>query len=123
MHELAIARHLLELTLEHAEENKATRIDQINIVIGQLSSFVDESIQFYWDMLSDDTLARGATLNFSYVPMELTCKHCQHSFSPEELAHICPQCESLALEVTAGDQCYLESIDIDTPESVGMEKV
>lgn len=123
MHELSIARHLLELTLEHAEQNKATRIGQINIVIGRLSSFVDESIQFYWNLLSDGTLAQGATLNFSYVPLELTCKECQHSFSPEELVHRCPQCASVALEVSAGDQCYLASLDIDTCESVGMEKV
>ena len=121
MHELAIARHLLELTLEHAEESKATEIHQINIVIGQLSSFVDESIQFYWDMFSADTLAEGATLNFSYVPMELTCGECQHTFSPQELTFLCPQCKSNRVQVTGGDQCYLESIDIEAREDIQME--
>ena len=121
MHELAITQQLLDLAVHHAEESKATRIQHINIVIGQLSSFVDESIQFYWDMFSAGTLAEGATLNFTYIPMELTCTECQHTFSPQTLTYQCPQCNSYRVQVTAGDQCYLDSIDIETREDLELE--
>jgi len=122
MHELAIARQLLDLTLQHAEKSRAIRVHEINVVIGQLSSFIDESIQFYWDMLSAGTLAEGAVLTFTHIPMELSCTECHYCYSPRELAQCCPRCKAPHLKVTGGDQCYLESIQIDSQAESQMER-
>jgi len=35
----------------------ASKVTGINLVIGQLSSIVDDSIQFYWDTISEGTIA------------------------------------------------------------------
>jgi hydrogenase nickel incorporation protein HypA/HybF len=40
-------------------------------VIGRLASIVDDSIQFYWDMISEGTICQGAKLHFKRVPAEL----------------------------------------------------
>ena len=57
MHELGITEQLLELTLGHAEEAGAERVTRLNLVIGEFSSVVDESIQFYWEMMAEGTPA------------------------------------------------------------------
>jgi len=57
MHELAVTEGLLEICLRHAEEARAKRVTDLYLVIGELSSIVDDSIQFYWEMISLDTLA------------------------------------------------------------------
>ena len=44
--------------LRHAREAKATRITNLYLVIGELSSVIDDSVQFYWDFVSEGTAAR-----------------------------------------------------------------
>ena len=46
MHELPITEGLLNLALKHANQANAQRITRLNLVIGQLASVVDDSIQF-----------------------------------------------------------------------------
>ena len=31
----------------------------IDLVVGELSSIVDDSVQFYWDLIAEDTAAAG----------------------------------------------------------------
>ena len=42
MHELPVAQSILKIALEHAEKANAKRIVDLNIVMGELSSIVDE---------------------------------------------------------------------------------
>ena len=73
MHELPITQSLLEIALQHGEQAGAQRITQLDIVVGELSSIVDDSVQFYWDIVSKGTIAEGADLSFRRVPGTLRC--------------------------------------------------
>ncbi|MCJ7724498.1 MAG: hydrogenase maturation nickel metallochaperone HypA, partial [Anaerolineales bacterium] len=64
MHELSVTQSVLEIALRHARQNNARRITDLYLVIGELASIVDDSVQFYWDMISKDTIAEGARLHF-----------------------------------------------------------
>ena len=60
MHELAITEEILRIAIEHAERAQAKRVTDINLVVGELSSVVDDSVQFYFDFgedLSPETAA------------------------------------------------------------------
>ena len=73
MHELPISQNILEIALRFAKENHATQITDLYLVIGQLSSVIDESIQFYWPIVSKDTIAEKAKLHFKRIPARLEC--------------------------------------------------
>jgi hydrogenase nickel incorporation protein HypA/HybF len=73
MHELSIAQSLLDVAVRHAQQAGAQRITRLNLVIGELASIVDESVQFCWEMISQGTLADGAELHFESVPAQLRC--------------------------------------------------
>ena len=112
MHEMAVTESILEIALRHAAAAGASRITDLHLVIGELSSIVDDSVQFYWDFISEGSAAAGATLHFRRIPAELLCLTCGHAYSPRQ-ALPCPICGSDPIRVTAGEEFYLESIDID----------
>ena len=70
MHELSITQSVLSIVTEHAERADAGKVTAINLVVGELTGFVDDSIQFYFDMLSPGTLAEGARLSIRRDPAQ-----------------------------------------------------
>ena len=113
MHELGITEQLLNLTLEHAARAHATRVTRLNLVIGELSSVVDESIQFYWEIMAKDSLAARAELHFERVPARFCCQTCQTEFELSAFEGQCPACGGLQVRVIDGDQFRLDSIEIE----------
>ena len=113
MHELSVTESILELALEHAQKAQATRVTSINLVIGRLSSLVDDSIQFYWDTISENTICQGAKLNFDRIPAVLKCQDCQNEFTIAREMGPCPVCGSYRSSIIKGEEFYLDSIEIE----------
>jgi hydrogenase nickel incorporation protein HypA/HybF len=113
MHELSVTESILEITLRHAQQAQARRVTALHLVIGQLASIVDDSVQFYWDIMTKDTLADGAVLHFRRIPAELECSACstRYTLPADDLA--CPSCHSSQVKVVSGSEFYLDSIEIE----------
>ena len=119
MHELYATQAILEKALEKAAEAKARRITGLHIVTGEISTYVDDSVQFYWDIVAKDTLAEGAKLNFKRLPARLRCTICSTEFPMDHRDFACPNCGSSSVSVTGGEEFYLESIDVDLEQPHG----
>src|SRR4030042_3501365 len=113
MHDLPVTQGMLPIALEHAGKAHATRITAINLVIGEMSGIVDDSVQFYFDIMSKDTPAEGAVLHFERVPAQLRCPECQATFSPANRKWVCPQCGQWKVEIVAGREFYVDSIEVE----------
>ncbi len=113
VHELGVTENILSIAVQTAHEHGAKRITDLYLVIGDLSSFVDESIQFYWDMLSAGTLAEGARLHFRRIPAQMLCRNCDHEYTPARGELLCPLCGGSNVKIIGGDEFQLESIDIE----------
>lgn len=120
MHELAITESILEIALRHGRAANAAAITDLHLVIGELSSVVDESVQFYWNFVSEGTSAAGATLHFRRVPAQLTCRACGHSYSPRESLP-CPACGGEDVTIVTGEEFYLEAIDVEATTDDGRQ--
>ena len=114
MHELSITERILEIAIKHGEKSGATQITDLFLVVGDLSSVVDDSVQFYWDLISKDTIAAGAELHFRRIPTRFNCLDCNHEYAPEGDRFSCPNCSSTSVKVVAGEEFFLEAIDIET---------
>lgn len=110
MHELTVTESILEIALRHAKASQ--RITGIYLVIGRLSSVIDDSVRFYWDIVSKDTIAEGAQLHFRRNPAELLCQECGLRYSPPEGELTCPGCGSANVRVVAGEEFYMEAIEV-----------
>jgi hydrogenase nickel incorporation protein HypA/HybF len=115
MHELMVTESLLEIALRHALEAEAGRITDLYLVIGELSSVIDDSVQFYWDIVSEGTLAEGALLHFRRIPAEMACQECAATYDPKtDLT--CPACGSSKVRIVSGQEFYLEAIEVNSDQ-------
>jgi hydrogenase nickel incorporation protein HypA/HybF len=112
MHELAVSESILNIAQKHAIQAQAIRVTDIYIVMGKLSSIVDDSIQFYWDMISQDTLCVGAKLHFDRIPAKLGCLSCGNNYNLDDGLTPCPQCGSTQVKVISGEEFWVDSIEI-----------
>jgi len=113
MHELSVTQNILDIVLNQAKAAQAKKVTKINLVIGELSGVVSDSVQFYFDFLKKDNAAEEATLEFKLVPIELRCRDCQTAFHPEDSTWICPNCRGTGLDVIGGQESYIESIEVE----------
>jgi hydrogenase nickel incorporation protein HypA/HybF len=113
MHELSVTESILNIASEAAKKENARKVTQINLVIGRLSSIVDDSIQFYWDALSEDTLCSGAQLHFERIPAQLSCLDCATQYTLSGDLIPCPQCGSNRVKVVSGEEFRVDSIEIE----------
>ncbi|MBT3315549.1 MAG: hydrogenase maturation nickel metallochaperone HypA [Anaerolineae bacterium] len=113
MHELPVTESILDITLRHAKTHNATKVTDIYLVIGDWSSIIDDSVQFHWDILSENTIAQAATLHFERISIELFCLDCSHTYTPTDRELVCPKCESSRIKVVKGDEFNIDSIEIE----------
>lgn len=112
MHELAVTEHILKIALDAAETEGASRVTDIYLTIGRLSSVVDDSVQFYWDHISEGTLAEAAKLHFTRPPAVLRCRACQTEYELADELMPCPTCKGIDLEVISGEELQVDQIEI-----------
>ena len=113
MHELSITQSILSIVVEQAKKAQASKITNINLTIGELEGIVDDCVQFYFDIISKDTIAAEASLSFNRPPARLRCRNCNTTFLPDDLNWTCPNCQKQKVEIISGRECYVESIEVD----------
>ena len=122
MHEMSITQAMLDLALEHS---KGQRITDVYLRVGRMSLVVPESVEFYFEHFSKDTLAEGARLHFETAPLEMTCLDCGRQADLSDLMNEQPravmvqalaqgcQCGSKNLRVTGGTGFDMVSLEVD----------
>ena len=113
MHELAITQSMLNLVLEQAEKAEAKEVGRINLVIGEMTGVVEDCVRFYFDFLSRGTIAEGAALAIKTVPTTARCRGCDKLFEVGESDWTCPHCSGNNIEVAAGKELFVESIEVE----------
>jgi hydrogenase nickel incorporation protein HypA/HybF len=116
MHELSVTEGLIKIVDEEAKSRNIKKISRINLVIGDLNSIIDDSVQFYFDILSKGTAAAGAVLYFRRIAPEFSCRSCGNIFEQQSYGYKCPKCEGKGIVVNKGQEFYIESIEVDTDE-------
>ena len=113
MHEFSLMMSVLDAVEASAKENNAVAVTEVKLVIGDMAEVLDEAMEFAFEALIPDTLAQGASLSITKVKPKSRCVACQTEFEHNRLSFACPECESLATELIAGKEMYIDSIEIE----------
>jgi hydrogenase nickel incorporation protein HypA/HybF len=116
MHELSVTEGLIKIVDEEAKSRNIKQVSGINLVIGDLTSIIDDSVQFYFNILSKGTAAAGAVLSFKRIAAEFSCRTCGNIFEQQSCGYKCPKCGGKGIIVNKGQEFYIESIEVETDE-------
>lgn len=113
MHEFPITQQIIKIAEKHATELGASRIKSIKLVVGDYSGFIGDSIQMYFDIISEGTLCEGATIEITHVKPKLKCTGCGELFERAFLSFACPACGEDGEPTEIGKEFYIEFIEIE----------
>lgn len=109
MHELSITRSMLRQVIDAATAQGAGRVKRVNLLVGEDAGVVPDCVRFYFERLAQGTVAEGAGLLFTTVPLRIRCPRCGSEFSQVEKLCGC----NAGGEVVAGSELVVESIDVE----------
>ena len=83
----------------------------VTLRVGEMRQVIPDSLAFYWDIVTRDTLAEGARLDQVVIAARMRCGDCAGEWEPE-LMFRCPACGGVG-EVLAGDELEVDSIEVE----------
>jgi hydrogenase nickel incorporation protein HypA/HybF len=114
MHEISIAKSIIEIAEAKAREENSRCIRAIKVRLGEFTTVVREALEFAFEVARRETLAENARLEIESVPMVVRCVVCGPVSDPmREVCLRCPQC-GLPLEVVSGEELQVEYIEIES---------
>jgi hydrogenase nickel incorporation protein HypA/HybF len=111
VHELSIVRQLLDSA---AREAAGRPISEIHVRVGRLTGVSPDALQFYFDLMRDETAARHAALSVTLEPLRGTCVRCRAPVQRETLDWTCPACGEGAVVFDNGGELELQSLVVDS---------
>ena len=114
MHELPVTQNIIKIAEEHCRENGGAKVLKIKLVIGDYSGYVGESIQLYFDTITEGTLCEGAVCEVENVKPKLKCNKCGRLFVKKPLTFDCPYCDGEGEHTDIGREFYIDSIEIES---------
>lgn len=124
MHELSVMTQIVDSILAEAIKRQATRIEAVDLEIGEYTMLGDEQLKFAYQVLSkENPLLEGSELNIRHLKGRIMCK-CGFegevkaaADSPHRAVPIleCPRCCGAA-EIVAGRECVIRNIRMVVPD-------
>ena len=111
MHELGIARGILDAARRQCQAHGARRVTLLRLRLGALHAIPPRALQESFARVSADGPAAGARLEIESVPLVLRCRGCGRS--DPAAAPACPQCGATERELVSGDELDLVEIELE----------
>jgi hydrogenase nickel incorporation protein HypA/HybF len=107
---------VMETVEQTARNNGALAIDVVRLVVGDMTEVVNEAMEFAFEAMSPGTPCEGAKLEITNVRPRSRCLNCGYEYEHDRYHWGCPKCDSLATELIAGRELYIDSIEIEQPD-------
>tara|TARA_B100000579_G_C22806550_1_gene842818 strand:- start:1019 stop:1432 length:414 start_codon:yes stop_codon:yes gene_type:complete len=113
MHELTLARSLIDLVNEYASQHQEKNVIQINIRLGERSAMA-RALYFCFESVARGTACEGAILNIEEIPLTVYCNSCNDVKKPSGPYNFrCPDCGLPTPKVVNGKEMELVSIELN----------
>jgi hydrogenase nickel incorporation protein HypA/HybF len=116
VHELAIAELVVAIAERHAGGRRVARVD---LKVGHLRQVVPSALAFAFELLVEGTALDGAELRIEEIPAAGVCRDCHEQSSFTSFPLQCQRCGGFDVELTAGEELLVESLEIEEEQALG----
>ena len=110
MHELSIAESVVQIASRHANGRRVTRVW---LKVGHLRQVVPSALAFGFDLVAEGTPVEGAELEMENVPATGVCRDCGTESRLQTFPLQCGACGGFDLELLAGEELFVESLELE----------
>ncbi len=121
MHEVSVVSDIVNAILKELEKHNAERVEEVTLVIGDLTNLGEEQMEFAYEIVTKGTILEGSKLIIEKEEIRVLCKKCGYEGEVENLQsdydnHFipilsCPKCKG-DVKVTAGQTCCVKNLRI-----------
>lgn len=104
MHELSIVQSIVEIAHEQVSLAGASRVDRIELDIGQLAGVEWSALDFAWDAAVKHTVLERAERVIRRIPGRAQCLECGRTFEVNALYDACPVCHTYWNKILSGQE-------------------
>ncbi len=113
MHELGIARAILDAVRSEAEKRPGVHVTKVGVRIGALSGVEPEALSFGFSVLVQGTDLEPLALVIEPVPRRQRCPACDLTFEVVEDKLACPRCASGETLLAGGEELDLAYLEVE----------
>ena len=113
MHEYALTEQIIAICKEYAEKNSAKSVTAINLVVGESSGYIAESIKLYFDIIATNSVCSNAEVLIETIKPMLKCISCEELFERHPFSFTCTFCGGDGVSTEIGREFYIKSIEIE----------
>jgi hydrogenase nickel incorporation protein HypA/HybF len=110
VHELSLASAIAAIAADHARGRRVARVD---VRVGALRQVVPDVLTFAFALVAEASELEGAELAIEHVPARLACRGCGAETRASAFPLLCGSCGSADVDVVAGDELLVESLELD----------
>ena len=104
MHELSIARGIIDIAMKEAADKQLENIEEIGLKIGALTGVNSDALMFAFEAATVDTPLARTKLCVEFVEISGICQSCGRDIRVHDYAFICEHCGSTDLKITGGEE-------------------
>lgn len=114
MHEMSLVQSILDIVEEYKTRYAFNKVISITLSFGKASTVVPGALEFAFEVLSEDTVAKGAKLNFNIKPVVIYCMTCDKDFIVNSYESLCPECSGTEIMLSGGtEELKLVEMDVE----------
>ena len=123
MHEFSVMGQIVDSILEEAKKREATKVESVDLELGDYTMLGEEQLRFAFQVLTKDTILANADLNVKHLKGRVKCR-CGYDGNVavgddtlHKIAPIleCPRCKGAA-EIVEGRECIVRNIRMVVPD-------
>lgn len=118
MHELSLAKDILEIIRQNVSKEDLSSVKKVVIRAGQFSGVVFDSLKFSFQAMTSQTELEGAELEVIEIPFQLKCNSCCEITSNEFGMSVCSDCGSGDTEIISGTELQVIEVKLQISEEI-----
>ena len=115
MHELGLARGIVDLANTAACDAGAPRVTAVHVQVGRLAGVEAGALLFSFGIAAEGTRVEGASLVIEEIPVAIWCVPCN---AQQELAGVqrfrCPVCDTPSGDIRRGKELEVSVIEVES---------